>query len=774
MNKKQYGLMNWEEIESIIYADNDHPKQILGVKEVKKEKLLQAFFPEAEKVDVVLLNSGKKTVKEMEIVDENGFYALFLTKNTFNNYYFNIYYKDKTVKELYDPYNFDINIDEKIYKDIKNGKCKDAYKYLGARKTTINSVKGYRFVVYAPNAYRISILGDWNNYDNRTHIMENLGNGFFGLFIPGLEAGAKYQYELKSKGTATVVKCDPFALYGDGTYSYTYENSYAFKAKNLRDSKADLDTLPLNIYECDLVELFKSELSEDNIENFVAYLNKLSYNAVKIMPLSPSDNENRDRYHVCGQFAISDKVSETEVKLLIDALHKAGIKVFMDIDIATFSPAAYGLRTFDGSNIFEHDDLRRSYYPKNNVYLFDYSRKIVSTYIYSLCNFVITEYNLDGVDFPFLALLIYLDYGKNSGDYLPNIHGGNMGDDAINFIRELNTYLIRKYPGLIKIASLDAVYPDITKKTGEGLKFDYVLNTGFKNEVINYTQADPYFRSESYEDLINSMQYMFNERFILPLSSEDTRKDNVSFFNRMPGTDEDKIKNARLTYALRMLLPGKKLTFMGIDTMEKKPYLNGEALYLTCDDEDRKAFNKLTEDANKLYMTNSLLNSNDVNAESFAFINNYDAKNNIFIFERKVGEEIITCICNFSGCFMDKYTLGVSGYGKYKEILNTDSKEYGGTGYVNKGFISSNEEEYDRRDYSITVRIPALSMIVLSYRPFTEKELEAIRIKKRKEMEKYVDAKIKEIIKERDEIIGKATEEANKKINELKKLLKGL
>ena len=776
MNKKQYALMNWEQIESIVYADTSHPFSVLGLHTKKNEVLLQAFFPEAEKVYVHLHQEGEKKSKriEMELADDIGFFVAFLTKEKFTSYTYTVEYTNAEKKNIYDPYAFEVSVDEKAAASLKRGTNEVLSDILGAKCTRINNVDGVLFTVYAPHADKISILGDFNNFREGCHLMEkNESTGIFALFIPGVEEGARYRYSIRGKSPESTDKSDPMALCQDGINSVVYKK-VPVKGRTAKNHK--VITNPAHLYEVDLFSLMdeKTNTCLDLLPVLIKHCKEYSYTGIQIISVSEPFSDSMDRHHIRGIYSVSERLGGPKAFAeFVEMLHEAGLSVSLDFPVTYFAAGDSGLNFFDGEALFEHVDSRVMYQPAFGGFAYDYSNGFVQSYLVSAALYFAENFKIDGLLIPDLSALLYLDYGKRDGEWIPNEYGGNLNLAGVRFIKKLNTKLMKKFPNLVKIASSDGILENVTVKSGkDSLLFDCILHHGFESGVISYLQNDPFYRSEHYFEFAILVDYAFGEDFILPFSHEASSKDYVSFLKRMPGTYEDKIKNAVLANAFMMIFPGKKLNFAGTDTFCEEAYTYGPYAVAMKENKDLAKKIKCIKDLYALYQEKNILHPEGESNKNFALIKADDPANNVLIFKREEGENTEFIIFNFSNQAIDKYSFGIPNEGKIKEIFTTDDPAYTECGVINKNAIACREIPMDGCNQSVTVRIPAMGMQIFSYRPFTEKELADIAEKKYKEKVRYVEKKKKEIIEERNRIIAAANKDADAKIKELEKILK--
>ena len=785
MNKKQYALMNWEQIESIVYADCSNPSTILGLHEKKSERILQAYFPDASCVYVNLYNEATNRTKkvEMELVDESGFFAVFVTKEKFSSYTYTVQYANAEKKNISDPYSFALpEGTDKAIASIKRGTNEAFAEHLGARKMTINNISGVLFSVYAPKAYRVSVLGDFNNFSEGAHLMEkNETTGVFSLFIPGVEDGCEYRFSVKGRGLKSVDKSDPAAFMQNGINSVIYSDVPEVNGKNDKKSRKAPKVIklknPTHLYEVDLFSLMdeKTRNCVDLIPILLKHCKEFSYTGIHLMGIYDPIEDANDRMHIRGIFGASAKLGGPDaVKKFVEELHKAGLSVSVDFPVAYFAAGDSGLHFFDGEALFESPDERVMYQPGFGGFAYDFTNGFVQSYLISAALHLIATYRFDGYRIPDLAALLYLDYGKRSGEWIPNEYGGNLNLAGVRFLKKLNTKMNKYFPDVFKIASSDGVLENVTPKSGkDSLMFDYVFNSGFENGVIAYLQNDPFYRSNHYFEFSKLLEFAFVEDFIIPFSDKASSRDYVSMYMRMPGTLEDKIKNVILANAFLSVFPGKKLSFMGTDNFCEDAYFaNPYADSL----KEARALAKQTQcikDLFAMYAENPIMHPENESYTNFSLIKCDDPSDNVLIFKRSDAEKNTQFIIfNFSNHAMDKYSFGIPEEGKIKEIFTTDDPKYAENGVINKNAISTREIPMDNFGQSVTVKIPAMGMQIFSYRPFTEKELEEIERKKYLEKLHYVEKKKKEIEEERDRIIRQAEKDAQMKIKELEKILK--
>lgn len=714
MTKKLYKLMDWARIEGVVYSEEDNPHEFLGLKKILGGYLFQGFFPFAKKASVVVKAGNDAKEYPMELADEEGFFAACITKLTGVDkisYYFSVTDKDGKVREIDDPYRFDSTVDEKILRKFNSGICYDVYKYLGAHVRTIDGVKGTSFAVWAPNALRVSVVGDFNEWDGRVHQMRRLSDsGVFEIFIPGVKAGAIYKYELKFKGSVIALKADPYGfsaqLRPDNASIVADMKTFDFTDKEwVKNRKAVKADKPMAIYEVNLASFCNDD--EEEFPNYIEIANELcdyvkntGYTHIELMPIMEYPLDESIGFQTIGHYAPTKRYGEPgDFKYLVNLMHENGIGVIIDWNIASFPKDDHGLAYFDGTYLYEHRNPRQGLTADGKMCIYNYGRPEVSNYIIANALFWINEYHVDGIKVNDVAQMLYLDYGKSEGEYVANIYGGNENLEAIELLKHLNSINAKLETGAMIIAGGHGYFPLLTEDLNKGgLGFSYAWNKGFVSDLLDFMYIDPLFRAAHYDELTLSMIYAYSEKYILPVSYEEAMGALGSVVNKLPGNKEKKRNNYKLMMGYLFTHPGKKLIFS--DHRIK----NGD---------DRLV--NYAKDLLKLYRDTLPLYELDENADGFEWLNNISANENIISFLRKDKKgNMIMVVCNFADLPYEKHFLGVPFEGKYKEIFNSDDEKYGGTGVINKRIKSSKKEKCDFKEDSIKVNIPPLGVSIFN------------------------------------------------------------
>jgi len=750
MNNKLYHLMNWPKIEEIIYSECDNPHEILGPHKLGTQILVQAFFPGAAEVCIIFMEDTEKKIR-MEMADEEGYFAALLPNRKVFPYQYAIRYKDGTKTICGDPYRHAPVMTHHDTEKFTNGTHYTIYEKLGAHPCRLDGEEGTHFAVWAPGAMRISVVGDFNRWDGRVHQMRRLwDSGIFELFIPGAECGSNYKFELKLKGGLTYLKSDPYENAGqkrpDNASIITNINDFQWEDEEFLQKRMEYQNgnVPISIYEMYLGSFVEPDVGQDYANyrdiapKVIAYIKQMGYTHVELMPVMEHPFDASWGYQVIGYYAPTSRYgSPKDFMYFINELHKAGIGVILDWVPAHFPRDVYGLSDFDGTCLYEHQDPRQGFHPHWGTLIYNYGRPQVSNYLIANALFWVEKYHADGIRMDAIASMLYLDYGKNDGEWVANIYGGHENLEAIEFIKHLNSIMKRHHPGVLSIAEESTAFPLITGDLNKGgLGFDLKWNMGFMNDYLNYIKYDPYFRSHHHGELTFSLIYAYSEKFILVFSHDEVVHGKGTLAGKMPGDKEAKLANLRLTYAYMITHPGKKLLFMGQDLGEFDEWNEERRVeWELLTQPEHAGINALMKDLNHLYRAHKALYEWDDVAEGFEWINAISGEETYLTYLRRgsVREDILLVVANFAGAAQE-ITVGVPYEGKYKEILNTDDIKYGGAGLVNTRIKKAEDREWDDRDQSVTVKMAPLSLSILQFVPYTEEELTKViehRIRKR-------------------------------------------
>ena len=750
MEKILYDLMDWAGIEELVYSEASDPGRLLGEHVIKEGLLIQAFLPNAAKVSVKI---GEESFP-MEMADENGFFAVLLEDRLeLVPYHFLVTYEDGDSEEIVDPYSYQFYtaFTEEEVKKFGAGIYYDSYQKFGAHPTVEAGISGVHFAVWAPDAMRVSVVGDFNFWDGRRHQMKKRGpSGIYEIFIPGLKPGTIYKYEIKTKAGDPMLKADPYANFSElrpNTASVIWDmTDYQWNdGEWIEKRKAAKDRLkdsPMSIYEVHLGSWMQKPVAQDEngddingsqfynyreiAEKLAAYVKEMGYTHVELLPVMEHPLDESWGYQVTGYYAPTSRFgTPDDFKAFMDYMHKEGIGVILDWVPAHFPRDAHGLAAFDGTCLYEHKDPRQGSHPHWGTLIYNYGRPQVSNFLISNALYWAKEFHADGIRMDAVASMLYLDYGKNAGEWIANMYGGNENLEAVEFLKHLNSIFARDTEGAVLIAEESTAWPKVSGDENDGgLGFDFKWNMGWMNDFLDYMQCDPYFRHDHYGELTFSMLYAYSEKFVLVFSHDEVVHGKGSMAGKMPGdTQEKKFANLRTAYGFMMGHPGKKLLFMGQDFGQMDEWNEKESLEWGLLKYDiHSQMKDYVKALNHLYRTQPALYKMDYEPEGFEWINCTYNDENIVIFERKTDkpEETLLFVCNFVPVEHEKFRLGVPFAGKYKEILNSDAKQFGGSGMVNPRVKMSKKEEWDARENSIVINLAPMSVAVFSCTPYEE------------------------------------------------------
>ena len=613
------------------------------------------------------------------------------------------------------------------------GKEHSAYKFMGAHFVTENRKRGVRFTTWAPRSSKIYVIGDFNNWElKEEYSMEKINErGIWSLFLPKLEEGIKYKFAVVNEyGNNTVYKADPYAFKSElrpNTASVlTKIKSFRWGDKrwlNKRE-KEGLDNKPMNIYELHLGSWKRKDgefmTYEEISELLVEYIKEMGYTHVEFMPINEHPLDASWGYQGVGYYSVTSRYGDLNgLKALINKLHKNNIGVLLDWVPSHFCKDEHGLFMFDGSPTYEYEAWWKANNEGWGTCNFDLGRPEVKSFLFSNAMYWINEFHIDGLRVDAVSNMLYLDYGREYGEWEPNIYGGNGNLEAIAFLKELNTIIKKEGKGAITVAEESTSWEGITKPVEEdGLGFDYKWNMGWMNDTLSYIELDPIYRKYHHNKMNFSMMYNYSEKFILPISHDEVVHGKKSLINKMWGDDWKKYAGLRLYASFMMGHPGKKLMFMGCEFGQFVEWREWEELQWNVIEEfdiHRKT-KEYFKALNHFYLENSSLWSLDYEEEGFKWIDADNSEESVLSFIRigKNKKEKLIFICNFTPEVYYDFKVGVPGLGEYVEVFNSDSLEFGGAGNImGDSILKATEESFKDFDYSISVKVPPLGTLVL-------------------------------------------------------------
>ncbi|MFW5657232.1 MAG: 1,4-alpha-glucan branching protein GlgB [Bacteroidota bacterium] len=617
---------------------------------------------------------------------------------------------------------------------FREGKHFSLHQKLGAHVTKFDNTRGTFFAVWAPNAKSVSVIGNFNGWNKEAHHLKNRNDesGIWQGFIPGIGKGETYKYFVASMyNDYTVEKADPVAFYSEQppkTASVVWEHEYEWKDKNWMDKRGGYNSLdsPFSVYEVHLESWRRSP--EDGLrsltyielaDQLTAYVKEMGYTHIELLPVTEYPFSGSWGYQVTGFFAPTSRFgTPDEFKHFVDILHQNDIGVIIDWVPSHFPGDLHGLHFFDGTYLYEHQDPRKGYHPDWNSYIFNYGRNEIRNFLISSAHSWLEKYHIDGIRVDAVASMLYLDYSRKEGEWIPNEHGGRENLDAIQFLRDLNESVYGKFPDVQTIAEESTAWPSVTRPvyTG-GLGFGMKWNMGWMHDTLSYMAHEPIHRSYHHNQLTFSIWYAFNENFMLSLSHDEVVHGKGSLINKMPGDTWQKFANLRLLFGYMFGHPGKKLHFMGMEIGQWAEWNHESSLdWHLLDYDTHRGLQFFMKDLNSIYKRYPALHSQDFLGEGFQWIDANDPHNSILGFVRfdKEKKQPVLIIGNFTPVPRYNYRIGVPEDTRWTEILNSDATHYGGSGMGNFGSVESAPVPYHGEDQSINIVLPPLGIVMFT------------------------------------------------------------
>jgi 1,4-alpha-glucan branching enzyme len=717
-----------EAIDAIVGGAHGNPFAVLGPHVVEGGIAISAFVPGAQRLSVIEPGAGR-TITELRRLDWHGFFSGFLPGyTTVPDYRLYAEWGDDN-RELDDPYRFAPLIGEMDSYLIGEGSHRRLWERLGAHVVTHQGVSGVHFAVWAPNARRVSVVGDFNHWDGRQYSMRlHPGIGVWEIFLPGLGEGAIYKYEiLGANGKLLPLKADPFGFGGElrPKNASVVRKVDAFPWRDdgwrtARKEKQGVDA-PISIYEVHLGSWRRGEdnrfLTYDELaDQLIPYVQEMGFTHIELLPITEYPFDGSWGYQPIGLFAVTARHGEPAAfARFVDRCHAAGIGVLLDWVAGHFPTDEHGLGRFDGTALYEHEDPRLGFHQDWNTLIYNYGRAEVVNYLCANALFWLDVYHLDGLRVDAVASMLYLDYSRKEGEWLPNRHGGRENLEAIDFLKRANELAYGADDSVITVAEESTAWPGVSRPTyAGGLGFGFKWNMGWMHDTLVYMSKEPVHRRWHHQQMTFGLLYAFDENFVLPLSHDEVVHGKGTILTRMPGDDWQKFANLRAYYAFMWGHPGKKLLFMGQEFGQRAEWNADRSLDWHLLDAGRhKGVQTLVRDMNRLYRDEAALHQLDCDGAGFEWLESNDAEASVLAWLRKGrdGAAPVLVICNFTPAPRQGYRLGLPAGGRWREILNTDAGAYGGSGMGNLGLVEAEEVASHGRPFSAVITVPPLATV---------------------------------------------------------------
>lgn len=713
-----------DDISRLSAACHHDPGVVLGKHCQGSTEIARSLVPNAKLVTIAETGQRMKRIRGSDVFEWSG------PKDSVPDM-FRIRWQDTEglTHEQYEAYCFPPQISDFDLHLFNEGKHQHAYLFLGAQHKSIGSITGVLFATWAPNAERVSVIGDFNQWDGRRHPMRVRGSsGIWELFIPEIEAGMKYKFEIRTRDSGEILsKADPygrqFELRPATASIIPQQEPYSWNDAKWLASRKTSECLhaPMSVYELHLGSWRQQTgggfLNYRQIaEQLVPYLKEMGFTHIELLPITEHPLDASWGYQTTGFFAPTSRYgSADDFRYFVDDCHQHGIGIILDWVAGHFPKDTHGMAHFDGTTLYEHEDPRRGEHLEWGTLVFNYSRHEVRNFLISNALYWIKEFHLDGLRVDAVASMLYLDYSREEGEWLPNEFGGNENLEAIDFIRELNEQVLSLYPGVVMIAEESTAWPQVTRPPWVGgLGFSMKWNMGWMHDTLAYMNNDPIYRHYHHDELTFGLLYAFHENFMLPFSHDEVVHGKGSMINKMPGDDWQRFANLRLLYTYMFTYPGKKLLFMGSEFAQWNEWDHERSLdWELLDVPAHAQVRSLVSDLNHLYVQHPALHYYDFDDHGFEWIDCHDASQSVLSYLRKYKDRYLVVILNFTPVPRYGYRLGVPRSGYYRELINSDSEYYGGSNVGNDTGAQSAAVAWMGKDQSITLDLPPLAGLVL-------------------------------------------------------------
>jgi 1,4-alpha-glucan branching enzyme len=728
-----------EGISALVEGNHQNPFELLGPHQVREDgqdlTFVRAYLPNV--AEAWLLHNDDLNSQPMRLIHPAGLYEAVYPSGSetgAGNYQIRIADEQGQTTVMDDPYSFPPLLTDYDIHLMAEGNHWDAYERLGAHLRTIDGVSGVNFALWAPNATSISVIGDFNNWDARSHQMRKHGpSGFWELFVPGLEAGANYKFRVRHP-EGEVEKCDPYGFYAEvppRTASIVADlNSYEWNDAEWIERRKAANPLeqPVSIYEVHLGSWKQCDKHENGWANYRDLAHQLSeyclemgYTHIELMPISEHPYTGSWGYQTVGYFATTSRYGSPEdFMYFVDHMHQCGLGVIIDWVPAHFPKDDHGLRRFDGTALYEHEDPRLGEHPDWGTLIFNYGRNEVRNFLLSNALFWLDKYHIDGLRVDAVASMLYLDYSREADEWVPNKHGGRENLEAIDLLRIFNEQVHLQHPGVMTIAEESTAWGGVSRPTYTGgLGFTLKWNMGWMNDTLRYMRKDPIHRTHHHDELTFSLIYAFTENFCLPFSHDEVVHGKGALLDQMPGDLWQKFANLRMLYSYMWTHPGKKLLYMGNDFGQWKEWDHESSLQWDLLEWDtHQGIKRMMADLNKLYQNEPALYEVDFEEGGFEWLDCHSRDDSVLVYMRKAkdpDDQLIVC-CNFTPTTREKHRVPLTEPGFYDEVFNSDSEFYGGSNQGNGQGCRAEETPWHGQRYSLEATLPPLGIVVFKPR----------------------------------------------------------
>ena len=724
------------DLDLILRAEHADPFGVLGLHSINGNQVVRAFRPDAKTLTVIDRANPKNRFAAQRIADEGIFEATADGRTDRFDYLLEVTNWAGETTQLADPYSFGPllgDLDMHLYCE---GTHYEIYRKLGAHLMEVNGHAGVLFSVWAPNAQRVSVVGDFNDWDGRLHPMrKRVESGIWEIFIPGVGEQAHYKFELRNCFGQVVLKGDPFAFYsqhGLQTASLVFDlNRFTWSDREWMEARRTRQwhKEAVSVYEVHLGSW--ARVPEENnrylsyrefSDRLIKYVKDTGFTHIELMPVAEHPFDGSWGYQVTGYYSPTSRYGNPdEFRQFVDLCHQAGIGVILDWVPGHFPKDAYGLAQFDGTHLYEHADPRQGEHQDWGTLIFNYGRNEVRNFLIGNALFWLDEYHIDGLRVDAVASMLYLDYSRQPGAWIPNVHGGRENLEAIYFLKRFNEVSYERFPGIMTIAEESTAWPGVSRPTFlGGLGFGFKWNMGWMHDFLVYMSREPVHRKYHQGDITFSLLYAFQEHFILVLSHDEVVHGKGALLNKMPGDPWQKFANLRMFYAWMYSYPGKKLLFMGGEFGQWQEWNHDRSLdWHLLQFPAHAGLRRLVQHLNYLYKNEPALWQLDDSYEGFDWIDFHDAESSIVAYFRKAQDgPILIFAVNATPVPRHAYRIGAAGEGWYEEILNTDAEIYGGSNVGNFGGVHADAIPWQGQSHSISINLPPLGVVAFKKHPY--------------------------------------------------------